>query len=385
MIEALLILVLGGIAATLGFTAFTLIPTGIVVLGYKKGQYWLVGACALLGVIAGAVASSVIFGLFVLLLLLPFSYAIMYCMTKYINFGRSVMVAIAAMILSLICIGLYLMTKTDIAEFIKNEVSWYIDEMGPQLMEQFKELGQEITLAELKAMTLESLYSMIAPLIIAFSLVMSLAVYSFAALIINKTAHINKNIYFIKFEYWNISPKVGCAMIISFIVVMMLAGFGLKQAETLMTVILTLLMIEYFFAGASTVYYLFKRKKVHGMVAFGIVLLLFSVFPGAMLFVGAIDKFFKIRYMLMHKDGVLKKHRFAVSGTGMHMNFDVSPEDDNASSTDPDAENKNEDEFDEEIDPMFSYGGDREDENDDDVKDAIDTDDTEDDGKNDKE
>ena len=101
--EAFLLSALGGIIIFIGFVLLIAIPSVIITVGYKKGVYLLAGLIVLIAC-AVALAGGILAGLCTLLVLLPFTYVIMYCITQKIGFARTIAASMFALMASLVVV-----------------------------------------------------------------------------------------------------------------------------------------------------------------------------------------------------------------------------------------------------------------------------------------
>lgn len=237
---------LAGVLLMFGFAVFAAALSAIVVAGYKFGIYWLAAIVIAVSAIATTFA-GITGGLCVLLVLLMFSYAQMYCMTQKIGLVRSVTISMVVLIMGIV-VSYFILKRTyneEIAEIISqymNNITEYIKEYVSQVVD----VG-DVDVAELAK---EYILMTIPTVLIISSLVVSLTVYSMSASFINKV--FKANVPYVKFRLWALPPKLGCSMSIAFFAVLMISMFNIPWANTLVVLCMCLYILWALIVGMGS-------------------------------------------------------------------------------------------------------------------------------------
>lgn len=317
---------LGGVILFLLAAIIIAVPFAITVLGYKKGVYLLAGLDA---AVAGIVAlmGGLFSGLCVLLVLLPFTYAMLYCISQKINFVRSV--AVGTFVLAVALIVIYFIIEKGSSGVVMETVKAYINELVPPMKEYLSALSPEITEAEITDMLLESVYMSIPTLLIIPSLVVSIATYAFSVSYLNNKH--NTAIPYVKFELWDFPQRLGCGMIIAFLVVYIFWSLDFAWAESLFLLMISFYVVLLGIHGMSCAYFFAKQHKMSSRVALTLIFVVLAVAPMAVIIFGFIDKLFKLRFSYMVRHGMIKIRNVNIkNNNGGFDNTDDDNNDDNA-------------------------------------------------------
>lgn len=356
--EAILVSILSGVILFICFALLIAVPSMIITTGYKKGVYWLIS----LNVLVAALATSfggILAGLCVLLVLLPFTYTIMYCMNQKIGFMRTVAVATFALILAAVAVYLIVDSKTSgaIIESIKQN----IELIAPQMQEYLaQEMSIEVELNEIVDIILESMLVCVPAVLVTSTTLISLATYAVTAAYLNNKC--DARIPYVKFELWDFPAQIGCSMILALLLITVLSSLELAWAESLMAIVALFYMLLLGIQGSSCMYFFEKQKKIPTAVSYILIAVVIAVFPMLIIILGVIDKLFRLRIAYMIKHGMIKVKPMQMnnmfggfkagndgeqnSGTENDTQYDSDDEehDDNTDSIDSDAdESKNDD------------------------------------------
>lgn len=298
---ALLMSALGSVILFMLLAIIIVVPFAITVLGYKKGVYLLAGLNI---AVAGVIASlwSLLAGLCVLLVLLPFTYIMLYCIQQKINLVRSV--AIGTFVLTVSLVVIYFIIEKDSSGIVIETVKQYINELVPQIKEYLSSLSTDVGETEIADIMLESVYMAIPTVLIVPSLVLSLATYAFAVPYLNSKE--NAKIPYIKFELWDFSQRLGCFMLIAFLVVYIFWSLEFTWAESLFLLMISLYTVMLGVHGMSCLYFFAKQHKLSSLLALTLIFLLLAIAPMVVIIFGFIDKLFKIRLSYMIRHGMVK-------------------------------------------------------------------------------
>ena len=339
--EAFLLSALGGIIIFIGFVLLIAIPSVIITVGYKKGVYLLAGLNVIIAC-AVALAGGILAGLCTLLVLLPFTYVIMYCITQKIGFARTIAASMFALMASLVVVYFIIEknTQTPMIEILRQ----YIDNIAPELKEYMAQLSLEAELNEIADMALEYLLISIPTLMVSSSLIVSIATYSFTVSYLNNKE--NACIPYVKFELWDYPQQLGCSILIAFLIVSVFWNFDFAWAESLVVLIVSLYVLLLAIQGVSCAYFFEKHHKIPTIPAFAIISVALAVFPMLFVILGFTDKFFRLRFSYMVRHGMIKVKKIrtdSIFQDGFGINNNASNQDEQDEESDESDEEDAED------------------------------------------
>lgn len=299
--EALLISALGSVILFMLLAIIIAVPFAITVFGYKKGVYLLAGLNI---AVAGVFASlwGLLTGLCVLLVLLPFTYIMLYCIQQKINLVRSV--AIGTFVLTVSLVVIYFIIEKNSSGIVIETVKQYINELVPQIKEYLASFSTDMGETEIADIMLESVYMAIPTVLIVPSFVLSLATYAFAVSYLNSKE--NAQIPYIKFELWDFSQRLGCFMLIAFLAVYIFWSLEFAWAESLFLLLISLYTVMLGVHGMSCLYFFAKQYRLSSLLAIVLIFILLAIAPMVVIIFGFIDKLFKIRLSYMIRHGMVK-------------------------------------------------------------------------------
>lgn len=311
----LLISILSGIILFLSFTFIIAVPSVIIITGYKKGVYWLI----LLNVLAaalGMLASGWQGGLYILLILLPFTYVIMYCMTQKIKFMRSV--AAATFTFALMLIAVYMIIDRSAEGSLIDLITSYAETLAPQLQEYLAEFSYDVEINEIVDMAVEYVLMLVPSMLISVSFVVSLASYAVSAAYLNKKS--DAKVPYLSFKYWDFPQQWGCFMLIALMLVYVFLSMDFAWAESLVVLLVVLYLLVMGIQGASFAYFFERQHKMPALPSLLIICIVLAVFPMLIVLLGFIDKLFRIRFTYMIRHGMIKMRKINLNVTDLNMN-----------------------------------------------------------------
>ena len=335
--EAFLLSALGGIIIFIGFVLLIAIPSVIITVGYKKGVYLLAGLNVIIAC-AVALAGGILAGLCTLLVLLPFTYVIMYCITQKIGFARTIAASMFALMASLVVVYFIIEknTQTPMIEILRQ----YIDNIAPELKEYMAQLSLEAELNEIADMALEYLLISIPTLMVSSSLIVSIATYSLTVSYLNNKE--NACIPYVKFELWDYPQQLGCSILIAFLIVSVFWNFDFEWAEALVVLIVSLYVLLLAIQGVSCAYFFEKHHKIPTIPAFAIISVILAIFPMLFVILGFADKFLRLRFSYMVRHGMIKVKKIRTDSL-FQDGFGIKNNDSNRDGQDDESDESEED------------------------------------------
>ncbi len=334
-----LIAILQNGALYIAAAAVMAVLAAIVVIGYKKGMYWLLGIDAVIAVLA-IVGSGLIEGLSVLLILLPFTYMTMYCQQQKIGMLRSI--AASTCVLAVGCVVSYFLMKEELYALFEKVSEAELNNMLPIVKDYFIQMEYEMSDAEIRDMLMEYTLMSVPAMLIVITAVVSTVTYSFSAIFLNK--RYNEKVIYIPFEYWDIARNVGCGATIALIVIMMLSGLQLAWTSILAMIFMMLYIFSFGMVGASATVFFLHEAKLPKYIAWIITFLVLCIFPVLFIIIGFINHLFSIRTTYMFKKGILKIKKIKKNGFDINVliNTVMHPNDENISEGSEDEHSKDE-------------------------------------------
>ncbi len=307
--NTILIMMLSMFVLIAGLVVISGIPAMMVVTGYRKNQYWIVAfSVAIAALFAGFI--NIMAGLCALLVVLPFSYVILYCMMQKIQFFRSVLIAMLTFIIATAAVGYLIQRYTDGS--ILDVVRQYSDNMVPVVKEYAAELFKDLTDEAAAELTFSMVLNTIPAILVCFAFSVSLMTYSFAASYINKKCE--KKVLYRKFSIWEPPAAFGCLTIIAMMILFILISFDVEWADPIAELIFTAYLLMLTIKGASCFFFYQNVHKMPDAPAWVITVILACAAPLLFTIIGFIDGMFRLRFSYMLKHGMIavKKQQISV-------------------------------------------------------------------------
>ena len=291
-------------------TLLLLIPLGIILLGCRKGYGYSCGLCLLLAGAVGLLAGNMMPGIYVFLLLAPFSSIMVYCIQAKIGFGRSLAIGMVTFVAMLFACIMIANAQSDVS--LQDKLEAAILSVVQQNEAAFQELAAlyaemtQQTLSEdgLAVILSEGAMTLLPALLVVFSLYASVLNYWVAAVILNKKW--DSKVAIKPLDEWSFTTRYGCSILIACLVLFFLSASGVVLADTLMNVVVAVGAAIILAQGVCCMYFFGIRWKMPRWLSLLISVLLMTILPYAAVLVGIADMLFRLRLRYMVKKGEVK-------------------------------------------------------------------------------